>query len=117
VLARAARPDEAGEFFAKSAWNAAWCLPSHLALARLALAAGQARDALAHARQAREHAVSSGAAAALEAIALRRLGRDAEARAVVAERVAADPLDPWLRDLAGEPLQTDALSLTDVADE
>jgi tetratricopeptide (TPR) repeat protein len=117
VLARAARPDEAAEFFAKSAWNAAWCLPSHLALARLALAAGQARDAHAHARQAREHAVSSGAAAALEAIALRRLGRDAEARAVVAERVAADPLDPWLRDLAGEPLQTDALSLTDVADE
>ena len=117
VLARAARPDEATEFFAKSAWNAAWCLPAHLALARLALAAGKARDALAHARQAREHAASSGAAAALEAIALRRLGREAEARAVVAERVAADPLDPWLRDLAGEPLETDALSLTDVADE
>jgi tetratricopeptide (TPR) repeat protein len=117
VLARGARPDEAVEFFAKSTWNAAWRLPAHLALARLALAAGRARDALAHAREAREHAASSGAAAALEAIALRRLGRPAEAEAVVAERVAADPLDPWLRDLAGEPLETDALSLIDVADE
>jgi tetratricopeptide (TPR) repeat protein len=117
VLARAARPDEAAESFAKSAWNAAWRLPAHLALARLALAGGQPRDALAHARQAREHAASSGTAAALEAIALRRLGREAEGRAVVAERVAADPLDPWLRDLAGDPLPTDALSLMDVADE
>jgi tetratricopeptide (TPR) repeat protein len=117
VLARAGRPAEAEEFFAKSAWNAAWCLPAHLALARLALTAGRARDALMHARQAREHAASSGAGAALEAIALRRLGHPAEAAAVIAERVAADPLDPWLRDLAGDPLETDALSLTDVADE
>lgn len=117
VLARAGRPGEAEEFFAKSTWNVAWRLPAHLALARLALVAGRARDALAHARQAREHAASSGAAAALEAIALRRLGYQAEAGAVIADRVAADPLDPWLRDLAGEPLETDALSLTDVADE
>jgi tetratricopeptide (TPR) repeat protein len=117
VLTRAGRRDEAVEFLAKSAWNGSWSLPAHLALARGALAAGRARDALAHARQAREHAASSGAAAALEAIALRRLGRAAQARAVVAERVAADPLDPWLRDLAGQPLETDALSLMDVGDE
>jgi tetratricopeptide (TPR) repeat protein len=43
-------------------------------------------------------------ARALKALVLRRLGREAEAAALLRETLVLDPLDWWARDILGEPL-------------
>ncbi|MBO3085232.1 DUF5107 domain-containing protein [Cellulomonas fengjieae] len=115
VLARTGRPDEAYEQWGKARWNYAWRAAAHLAMARLDAARGHDRSALDHARAAAGDDEDNLQSAAVLAFLLRRTGRPAEAHATLARSLAKDPLDVWIRDLAGRPLATDAPTLLDVA--
>ncbi|MWV57787.1 DUF5107 domain-containing protein [Rathayibacter sp. VKM Ac-2754] len=111
TLARVGRATEAAEAFAKSAWNSAWVAPASLALARLSDPA-HAEELL---RTVLRHDVENLQARDLLVLALRALGRTADAERLLAETLALDPLDQWARHLAGETLTTDAPTLLDVA--
>lgn len=115
VLARTGRLDEAYEMFGKAQWNQAWRGAAHLAMARLDAARGRDRSALDHARSAAGADPGNLQAQCALAVLLRRVGRDAEAAAVLASAVERDPLDVWTRDLAGLGVATDAPTLLDVA--
>ena len=96
VLERLGRRGEAADAFGKASWDGALALPAALGRARLALLGGDAERALAFAEAAvRADAASTQAVAAL-VVALRALGRDAEASAALATARGADPLDPLL---------------------
>ncbi len=97
------RDAEAGECFGKAAWNQAWAGASHLALAELETAAGRWPVALDHLERTLRLDADHLRARALQVIVLRRLGRDREAESILATGAALDPLDPWLRQLAGKP--------------
>ncbi|MFB2599534.1 DUF5107 domain-containing protein [Herbiconiux sp. P17] len=101
VLERQGEFDAAADRFAKSAWDAAWAHPAHLALARLALRAGRPAAALTHAGVARRLDSQSPEARYLALLALQRLGRDTEATHLLDETLEADPLDPAALATAG----------------
>ncbi|WP_382307837.1 DUF5107 domain-containing protein [Herbiconiux sp. UC225_62] len=101
VLERQGEFDAAADRFAKSAWDAAWAHPAHLALARLALRAGRPAEARAHADDARRLDSESPEARHLAILASRRLGRDTEAFWLLDETLDVDPLDPVALALAG----------------
>jgi tetratricopeptide (TPR) repeat protein len=101
VLERQGEFEAAADRFAKAAWDAAWAHPAALALARLALRAERAADALTYATGARRLDSQSPEARHLAILALRRLGRDIEAEALLDETLEADPLDPVALALAG----------------
>ncbi|WP_082519032.1 DUF5107 domain-containing protein [Leifsonia sp. Leaf336] len=117
VLSETGRDQEADGAFAKAAWTYAWRAPSALARARIAARAGRWSDALEQAELAARLDADQLQAAAVRVIALRTLGRAAEAEEVLAAARALDPLDAWLRDLAGTPANTDAGTLRDLAGE
>ncbi len=114
ALLRAGRTDDGRRALGKATWNAAEAAPAHLALAR-STAAEDPRGALAHVqavlRTDREHLQARDTAVVL----LRRLGRAAEAEALLAETLTIDPLDQWARHLGGRPVSDDATVLLDVA--
>lgn len=117
VLTAAGRDREAEDAFAKAAWNHGWRAASGLARARIAARAERWADALRLAEEASRLDADNLQLAAVRVVALRRLGREAEAAAVLAEARRLDPLDAWLNDLAGLPAATDAKTLRDVAGE
>ncbi|MDR7183930.1 tetratricopeptide (TPR) repeat protein [Microbacterium trichothecenolyticum] len=98
---------------AKAAWNAAFAPAAMLARARIVLRAGSAAAALDLARSA----APIPEAGRIEALALARRGEVAASVARVAELLAADPLDPATRALAGEPIDRDARTALDVGAE
>ncbi|WP_045731565.1 DUF5107 domain-containing protein [Pseudarthrobacter chlorophenolicus] len=101
VLERTGHFDDARERFGKAAWDRAWAHPAHLALARLALRSGDAAEALRCAGAALATDATSPEAAHLRYLALEQLGRRAESTALLADILAADPLDPVAQALAG----------------
>ena len=115
LLAQTERDDEAREPLAKAAWTAAWTAPALLALARIHARAAQDRDAIRCLEVALRHDADNLQARDLLALVLRRVGRDDEADALLAETLALDPLDQWARDLARREPTTDAPTLLDVA--
>ncbi|PVU83869.1 DUF5107 domain-containing protein [Cellulomonas sp. WB94] len=117
TLDAAGRAAEAYDAYAKSMWNSAWRTPAHLALARLDARAGRWQAALQRARQALRTDTDQLQARAIAVVALRRLGHPDEATDLVAETTALDPLDAWIRDLRFGQVDTDALTLADVAAE
>lgn len=117
VFAEIGRDGEAEDAFAKAAWNHAWRAPSGLARARIAARAGRWDDALRLAEDASRLDADNLQLAAVRTVALRELGRAAEADAVLGTARALDRLDAWLNDLAGLPPATDAQTLRDVAAE
>lgn len=117
VLTELGRDDEADDAFGKAAWNYAWRAPSGLARARLAARAGRWSDALRLAEEASRVDADNLQLAAVRVLALRVLGRGADADAVLEAARALDPLDAWLTDLAGSTPTTDAQTLRDVAAE
>ena len=117
VLAETGRDREADDAFAKAAWTYAWRAASAVARARIAARAGRWEDALGHAGQAFRLDPDQLQAAAVRVIALRGLGRAAEAEQALVAARALDPLDAWLNDLAGERPDTDAATLRDLAAE
>ena len=93
------RFDEAYAAFYKSAWNAAWQAPAHLALAELDARAERWADALDHAERCLRVNADNLNAQAVRAIALRWMGREAEAEEQLAEALRLDPLCAWVRHL------------------
>jgi len=114
ALLRAGRTADGRRALEKATWNAATAAPAQLALARC-LAVGDPAGALDHVqailRRDREHLQARD----IGVVLLRRLGRTAEAEALLAETLAIDSLDQWARHLAGRPLSDDATVLLDVA--
>lgn len=94
LLERTGRLEEAADRYAKACWDLAWALPGHLALARLSLRAGDPASALSHARTAGRFDALGPQAKHLEVLALRALGREGDARSVLAAHLRADALDP-----------------------
>ena len=101
VLERQGEFASAAVHLGKAAWDAAWALPSELAQSRIALREGRGEDALRHARAAEAHDAANPDAAHLVILALRALGRDAEAASALAARRESDPLDAVAAVLAG----------------
>jgi tetratricopeptide (TPR) repeat protein len=101
VLERQGELAAAADRFAKAAWDAAWALPAALALARLELRAGRTAEALTRASHARRLDAENPEARHLTVLALRGLGRDAEATVLLDDTLEADPLDPVALALAG----------------
>ncbi|MDR3497297.1 MAG: DUF5107 domain-containing protein [Ancalomicrobiaceae bacterium] len=115
VLRYLGRGDEAYDAFYKATWNAAWVGPARLALAEIDAARGDHVKALEHVRIALRRDADDLKARDLEAICLRRLGRETEAQTALAATLALDPLDQWARQLAGRPLTSDAQLAIDLA--
>jgi tetratricopeptide (TPR) repeat protein len=109
---------EAYAAFYKATWNQAWAGAGYHAIAELDCIHGDFSLALTHLDHALRHAADNLRALALRVLVLRRLGRAAEADAVLASARVLDPLDAWLHHLAapsGNAFPFDAQIRLDVA--
>jgi len=86
--------------FYKATWNRAWRSPAYTALAEIDCRQGRWQMALDHLRLATRCDADHLNARNLAAIALRKLGRSAEADEIIRETLHLDPLDAWARHLA-----------------
>jgi tetratricopeptide (TPR) repeat protein len=91
------RNQDAGDAFYKATWNAAWRAPSYFALAQMDAQSGNWESALDHLRAALRLNADHLNARNLTTVALRKLGRQSEAAALLRETRALDPLDAWSR--------------------
>ena len=91
------RWEEAYALFSKATWNYEWRAAAHYELAMIDCRRGDFAAALAHLEAALDTNRQNNKAHVLKAAVLRRLGRAAEARAVLIGQLAADPLDHWAR--------------------
>lgn len=107
--------DEADRCFSKAAWNAAWRVPAELALARLAARREDWTATLDRVTTVRGLDAHQRQATAIAVIALRRLGRIAEADELLSGASESWHIDWWLADLAGDRTAADAATLIDVA--
>ena len=94
------RDKDSDDALQKAAWNAAWRSPAFYALAQSAASRGQWQEADAHLTRARETNENDLNSRNLAAVVKQRLGRAAEAKALIAETCLLDPLDLWSRFLA-----------------
>lgn len=109
------RPEEAYAAFYKATWNYAWRTASFHVLAELDAQRGDWEQALAHTEQCLRTNADDLNTRNLAVLLLRRLGRRAEADAMLTQTLKLDPLDPWAGHLAdGTFLGDDAMRL-DVA--
>ncbi|HIY24800.1 MAG TPA: DUF5107 domain-containing protein [Candidatus Brachybacterium merdigallinarum] len=118
ALLRTGAEGEAEEAFAKAAWDRRWSGPAEVERARIAARRGEHRNALEHALRARSATPDDSRAGILQALQLRALGREAEAKAVFEELRQSDPLDPvgtLLRDGVEALAPLDGRTLLDVA--
>ena len=105
----------AHDAFAKAAWNQAWAGASWHAMAEIDCRREDWSAAREHLGRALRLNADNLRARNLMVIVLRRLGLDADARALLHETLAVDPLDWWARHLAGESVDCDAQTCLDVA--
>jgi tetratricopeptide (TPR) repeat protein len=117
VLQAQGRDEEAADAFGKAMWNSAWRSSAQLALARIAARNGRWQEALDNAEAASRTDADQLQTLAVRICALRRLAREQEASTLLTTALTLDPLDTWLRDLAGSPLAGDAGTLRDIAGE
>ena len=115
VLRFLGRDAEAGDAFAKAAWNQAWAGAAHLALAELEATAERWPAALDHLERSLRLDTDHLRARALQVIVLRKMGRAPEATRRLEEAAALDPLDPWLRWLSGRTWAGDNQMRLDIA--
>jgi tetratricopeptide (TPR) repeat protein len=108
------RSAESYDAFSKATWNAAWKAPSYYALAQADAAAGRWKAALQHARSSLVCDSDNLNVRNLILLALRALGRGDEARAMLADTRATDPLDRWSRHLALDIVPSDNRALLDL---
>lgn len=107
--------DEAYAAFYKATWNHAWQAAGFHALAEMDCCRANWASAIDHLARALRRNADNLRARNLWALALGKLGRDAEAREVVRETLAIDPLDPWARWLSGDGAPGDLQTAIDVA--
>jgi tetratricopeptide (TPR) repeat protein len=112
---RAALLDAATDAYAKATWNQAWQSAGHLALAEIACTRTDWSAALAHLERSRRLDTDNLRARGLATVVHRRLGRTAEADAILQDTLRLDPLDVWARHLAGQSLPTDNQFRLDLA--
>ncbi len=93
------QPDASYDAFFKATWSAAWKAPAFCALAQADAARSRWGAALQHAQQSLVCDSENLNARNLAVIALRALGREVEARAMLSDTRALDPLDHWSRHL------------------
>ncbi|MCU1582385.1 MAG: Tetratricopeptide repeat protein [Microbacteriaceae bacterium] len=117
VLQAQGRDNDAADAFGKAMWNSAWNSPARLALARIAARGGRWQEALDNAEAASRGDADQLQAIAVRICALRQLGREDEAAGLLTSASLLDPLDGWIRDLAGVYRNGDAGTLRDVAEE
>jgi tetratricopeptide (TPR) repeat protein len=91
----ASQMDEAYAAFHKATWNYAWQSPAYYELAAIDCARGQFDSALEHADRSLRNGMDNLKARNLKTAALRRLGRDDEARVIARETNNLDKLDWW----------------------
>ncbi len=91
------RTDEAYAAFQKAAWNGGWVAAACYELAAIDCTRGENALALQHLERSLRADADNLKARNLRAAALRKLGRSAEARTMVEETIALDPLDFWSR--------------------
>ncbi|NQX13492.1 DUF5107 domain-containing protein [Microbacteriaceae bacterium VKM Ac-2855] len=115
IQARLGRPDAAARAWAKAAWDASFVAPAGLELARHAAQRGDLIRALAELDDLDAVAASDRRRATLRAIVLRRLGRHADAHAVVRHALMSDPLNQALLHLRDGSLPDDGGLVCDVA--
>lgn len=96
--------DEAYAAFYKATWNYAWRSAGYFSLAELDLRRTAFDQALEHLSLSLQTNADHSKARNLKVMLLRKLGRGAEARELLAETLRLDPLDYWARFLAGRPL-------------
>ncbi|RXK56583.1 DUF5107 domain-containing protein [Oleiharenicola lentus] len=101
--------------FSKATWNHAWQSAAFHALAEIDSARADWNTALDHLDRCLRLNADHLLARNLKALVLRRLGRPAEAVALLRETRALDPLDWWSRDLLGEKLACDNQVRLDLA--
>lgn len=87
------RPAEAYAALFKSVWNAAWQDAGYLALAQIAVGRGDLAVALDHINRSMARNWYGNRGRHLKTAILRRLGRNAEARALAEESIAHDPFN------------------------
>ena len=115
TLERVGQLGAARERFAKAAWDSAWARPAHLAIARLDLRCGSNERALEQLEAAAGSDAPSAEAVHLRIVALRRVGRSAQAETVLNDSLRLDPLDPVLLALAGSLEVADPHTVVSVA--
>jgi len=109
------RDKEANDAFGKAVWNSAWQGPGYHAMAELACKRGDYAKALDSVNRSLRKDTDNLRARNLKAMILSQLGRDGEAKVLVAETLALDPLDWWARYLAGQELTCDNATRIDLA--
>jgi len=105
------RDDDATDAFGKAVWNAAWQAPGYHALGELACKRGDFAKALEHLDRSIRKDADNFRAHCLRAVVLRKLGREASLKEVL----ALDPLDHWARMLSGEEVNVNNGVLLDIA--
>lgn len=106
---------EAYDAFYKSTWNFAFGSAAHYALAEMDTKRGRFDNALEHLKRGLRTNVDDLRAHNLQAVLLKKLGRETEAARVVAENLALDPTDVWAQYLAAGTLPRDNQMLLDLA--
>ncbi len=114
ALRHLGRDDEAYDAFFKSSWNAAQQPAAFHALAEIDCGRRDWSCALEHLAAALRLNTDNLRARNLQVLVLRRLGRDAEAAALLAATLALDPLDWWARHLHGEAIACDTQTRLDL---
>jgi tetratricopeptide (TPR) repeat protein len=99
--------DAAYAAFYKSTWSHAWQPAGYHALAEIDARRGEWAKALDHLDRALRVNADNLRARNLQAVALRRIGRNEAAADVLRGTLALDPLDWWARHLTGETLTCD----------
>jgi tetratricopeptide (TPR) repeat protein len=108
------RSAESYDAFSKATWNTAWKAPAYYALAQADAAASQWETALEHAQSSLTCDSDNLNVRNLIVLALRALGRDDEAHAMLAETRAMDPLDHWSRHLTLGDVPSENRALLDL---
>lgn len=115
ALAYQDRHDEAYAIFYKATWNQAWQSAGYHAIAEIDACRGDWHTALEHLDRSLRADTDNLRARNLRVIALRKLGRAAEADAALADGLALDPLDWWARHLRDGKVACDSQTRIDLA--
>ena len=110
-----AHDDEAYDVFYKATWNAAWRAAAYLAIAEIDACRSDWALALEHLQLSLRHDTDNLRARNLKVVVLRRLECEPEAKALLAETLALDPLDGAARWLGGKPIGCDTQTRIDLA--
>ncbi len=94
------RDAEAYDAIYKACWNQAWMAPGYHALAEMDCCRSDWAMALEHLNHSLRFNTDNLRARNLKVIVLRKLKREAEAKSLLSETLALDPLDWWARVLA-----------------